>query len=268
VIRDEADHLVPDLGPRDVEVFEAGVPRAVVYFRAAKDSEPRVPLSVVLLLDASGSMKEKARDLQEGAMRFVAALEPEDSVLIVDIHTQPVEDGGGFTGEPARLESHLAAMDFWGGTALLDAIGHSIERLQSRPGRKALVVLSDGNDTTSVARFDQVLAQAQASDVTIYAMSRRLTSIALDRNDKIAAPRVLAPLSSETGGDFLELDWATTMAEGCERVVGELHAQYLLAYVPARSSDGLLPGVEITTRTGLKVRARKAFMAGGRPPTG
>ena len=148
VVFDKGGHLVHGLGPQDVELLEDGVAQELSYFREASsegDPAARVPLSVALVLDTSGSMGATSLHfLQEAVLSFVYKLEDVDQALVVSFNDS-VKGSADFTGDTDRLERFVDGLQAWGGTSLYDAVHYSLERIKDQPGRKALVVFSDGD---------------------------------------------------------------------------------------------------------------------------
>ena len=144
VVFDKSGKFVRGLGPKDIELFEGGVKQDVSYFREASskgDAGERVPLSVVLVLDTSGSMHDNLHFLQEAVLSFVYKLEEVDTALVVSFN-ESVKGSAEFTGDTDRLERFVEGLQAWGGTSLYDAIHYSLERIKDQPGRKALVVFT------------------------------------------------------------------------------------------------------------------------------
>ena len=170
VVFDKAGKPVRGLGTKDVVLTENGVKQDVSYFREASslgDPAERVPLSVVLVLDTSGSMAQNLRFLQEAVLNFVYKLEEVDTALVVSFN-ESVKGSAEFTGDIDRLERFIEGLQAWGGTSLYDAIQYSLGRIKDAPGRKALIVFSDGADlahpgalsVAAVRRRDRRLCQS------------------------------------------------------------------------------------------------------------
>lgn len=258
VVYDQAGRFVRGLGSSDIEVFEDGVRQEVSYFREAAGTGPeKIPLSVVLVLDASGSMRENMRFLQEAALTFVHKLEDVDTALIVDFN-EAVRGSAEFTGDNARLEQFVEALQAWGGTSLYDAIHYGLNRIKDQPGRKALVVFSDGADTTSTLKENEVIDYARSVEATVYCVGIRGSSGLLARS-----PRgFLRKIARETGGDFFFPDRVGDLVKTFAGISDELHNHYALAYAPKRPPDGTWRSIEVKVkRKNVEVRVRKGYFA-------
>jgi VWFA-related protein len=256
VVHDKAGHFVKGLGPKDIQVLEDGVPQPVSYFREAS-GEGRIPLSVVLVLDASGSMNKVMHFLQEAADEFVGKLEDVDKTLVVDFN-EAVRGSKDFTGDPQRLEEFIDALEGWGGTSLYDAIEYALERVKDQPGRKALIVFTDGEDTTSTLSEAQVMEYARRNEATIYTVGIRSASGLFARS-----PRgFLRKIATETGGSFFFPEKIGELIKIFSGIADELHNHYLLAYTPKRAPDGKFRTIEVKVdRKDLDVRVRKGYLA-------
>jgi VWFA-related protein len=263
VVFDKAGRFVHGLGPKDIEVLEDGVPQQVSYFREASEkSGERIPLSVVLVLDASGSMHKNMHFLQEAADEFVGKLEEVDKTLVVDFN-EAVRGSKDFTGDPQRLEEFIDALEGWGGTSLYDAIQYSLEKVKDQPGRKALIVFTDGDDTTSTLSEGQVLDYARGVEATIYSVGFRGEGGLFARS-----PRgFLRKIASETGGSFFFPEKVGDLIKIFSGIADELHNHYLLAYTPKRAPDGTWRSIEVRLKSkDLSVRVRKGYLAVKRRP--
>ena len=169
VVYDKAGHFIRGLGIDDIEVYEDGVRQEVSYFREAHGGEEKIPLSIVLVLDSSGSMSHNLHFLQEAAINFIYKLEDIDEALVIQFNNS-IKDSREFTADIDRLERLVDGMQAWGGTSLFDSIHHSLNRIRDRPGRKALVVFSDGSDTTSMMGERDVIDYARAVEASVYSV--------------------------------------------------------------------------------------------------
>jgi len=262
VVSDKQGHFVRGLGTADVEVLEDGVPQQVSYFREAGGSDAdRIPLSVVLALDASGSMRANMRFLQEAAGTFVNRLQEADAALIVDFN-EGVRGSGEFTPEIDRLERSIDGLQAWGGTSLYDAINYGLNRLKARPGRKALIVFSDGADTTSQIKERDVVDYARAVEATVYCVGIRGEQGLVARS-----PRgFLRKIAQETGGEFFFPERVGELVKVFSDISNELHNHYALGYSPKRSPDGTWRQITVKlNRKDAEVRVRKGYFASRRP---
>jgi Ca-activated chloride channel family protein len=261
VVFDKSGRFVRGLGPKDVELFEGGVKQDVSYFREASsqgDPSERVPLSVVLVLDTSGSMKESLHFLQEAVLSFVYKLDDVDNALVVSFNDS-VKGSAEFTGDTDRLERFVEGLEAWGGTSLYDAIQYSLERIKDQPGRKALIVFSDGADTTSSMSDREVVDYARAVEATVYCIGFKGSGGGL----MSSSPRgFLRKIANETGGQYFAPDKVGELIKVFNSISDELKNHYLLAYTPKRPADGTWREISLkVNRPNTEVRVRKGYFA-------
>jgi len=230
---------VPILGPDDFEVLEDG----------------DFPLAVALGIDRSFSMAGTPLAMAKSAGHvFLGALRPTDRAEIVAIGSL-VETLAPLSADRPAQHAALATLTAWGTTSLYDAVLESIDAIQPAGGRRALVLLSDGDDRYSEHTAEAVLAHARESDVLVY-------PIAL--GDRI--PALFGQLAALTGGRAFHVRQARELAPTLEAVASELRGQYLIGYAPAPVEPGAPPmwrSIEVRVkREGLVVRARRGYYAG------
>jgi VWFA-related protein len=260
VVFDKSGKFVRGLGPRDVELLEGGVRQEVSYFREASsqgDTAERVPLSVVLVLDTSGSMSENIRFLREAVLNFVYKLEEVDTALVVSFN-ESVKGSAEFTGDVDRLERFVEGLQAWGGTSLYDAIHYSLGRIKDQPGRKALIVFSDGADTTSSMEDKEVVDYARAVEATVYSIGFKGSGGLMS-----SSPRgFLRKIANETGGQYFAPDKVGELIKVFNAISEELKNHYLLAYTPKRAADGTWRVISLkVNRPDTEVRVRKGYFA-------
>ena len=257
VVFDKGGHLVHGLGPKDVELLEDGVAQELSLFREVSsegDPAARVPLSVALVLDTSGSMSQSLHFLQEALLSFVYNLEDVDQALVVSFN-DTVKGSADFTGDTDRLERFVDGLQAWGGTSLYDAVHYSLERIKDRSGRKALIIFSDGADTTSSLGERTVVDYARAVEATVYC-------IGFTSRDGTSSRGFLRRIASETGGQFFAPGKVGDLAKVFSEISEELKNNYLLAYAPKRAADRTWRRIELKVkRPGAEVRLRKGYFA-------
>lgn len=258
VVFDKAGRFVRGLGPADIELFEDGVPQEVSLFREASGKgDEEIPLSVVLVLDTSGSMKENMDFLKEAAINFVYKLEDVDTALVVQFNDS-VKGSAEFTGDFDRLERFVGSLQAWGGTSLFDATQYGLGRIRDQPGRKAVIVFSDGADTTSQIDEKSVIATAQAIEATVY-------GIGFKASFGPTATGFLKRISSDTGGQFFSPDKMAELIKTFAEISQELKNHYMLAYSPKRAPDNTFRKIELRVkRENVQVRVRKGYVAAKR----
>jgi Ca-activated chloride channel family protein len=263
VVHDKGGRFIHGLGPADIEVFEDGVRQDVSFFKEASDAvSEKIPLSVVLVLDASGSMRTNMRFLQEAALAFVYKLTDVDQALVVQFN-ESIKGSVEFTGDVSRLEQFVEALQAWGGTSLYDAIHYGLNRIKDQPGRKAIVVFSDGADTTSSLKEQEVVDYARSVEATVYCVGIRGASGLMARS-----PRgFLRKIAQETGGSFFFPDRVGDLIKVFKEISEELHNHYALAYSPRRPPDGTWRDIEVRLkRKDADIRVRKGYFAVKRRP--
>lgn len=266
--RDATGSIVHDLGPQDFEIYEDDGRQEVGHF-----GHHETPISVVLLLDKSASMfGDKMMHAKDGVINFVNALKSGDEVLVISF-SDSVDALGRFGLDSRTIERAVKQVEVESGTRLYDAVIDGAREIAT-PGRKdkrALVVLSDGEDTTSRSRLDGAVEAVRVAEVPVYAIAieyedggpwwARRRSDSLWR--QLRGPGEVGPLrrlTDGTGGWTYPIQAAKRCKEVCLRIADELRNQYLLAYYPTNHErDGgwrtidvrtARPGVTLTTRTG------------------
>ena len=260
VVFDKAGRPVRGLGTKDVQLFENGVKQEVSYFREASslgDPSERVPLSIILVLDTSGSMKPNMHFLQEATLNFLYKLDEIDTALLVSFN-ESVKGSAEFTGDTDRLERFVEGLQAWGGTSLYDAIHYSLGRIKDAPGRKALVIFSDGADTTSQLQDKDVVDYARAVEATVYSIGFKGQGGMMS-----SSPRgFLRKIATETGGQYFAPDKVGELIKVFNEISNELKNHYLLAYTPTKEPDGTWREIALkVNRPDTEVRVRKGYFS-------
>jgi Ca-activated chloride channel family protein len=251
LVYDKSGRFVEGLKKEDIQILEDGVPQEVMYL-AASTGEDRIPLSIALTLDTSGSMQPSIKFLKEAATYFTGKLEASDQALVVQFN-ESVKSSSEFTDDTDRLDSFINGLQVWGGTALYDAVMYSLDRLRDRPGRKALILLSDGDDNASASGKAQVTALAKSLEVSIY-------SVGIQGFDM---PRgFLKNLAEDTGGAYHFPNKTSELIKVFEAISKDLKNSYLVAYSPKRAADNTYRKIEVrVSRPEVTVRVRPGYMA-------
>jgi Ca-activated chloride channel homolog len=242
------------------EVFEDGARQAITFF-----SRIQQPIALAILLDTSNSMEENLSTAQEAAIGFVRRMRKEDAIEVIEFNSQ-VRIAQPFTNDVAGLERAIRQSTVNGSTSLYNAIYVSLNELKKERARsaeeirrQAIVVLSDGDDTSSLVEYDVVLEMAKRSETAIYAIGLRQTEIG--RTKFREAEFVLRQLSQETGGRAFFVTGAAELPKIYEQISEELASQYSIAYSsrnPMR--NGAWRRVEVRVyRPGLSARARRGY---------
>ena len=209
-------------------VLEDGVPQTLDGFEVVTN----LPLSLGIGLDTSGSMEDSLVEAQKAAVQFLKdVMTPRDRCFLLNFDNEPQLDVH-FTTDRERIGQALAGMRAQGSTALWDAIVYGLFQFQGIRGRKAYILLTDGEDRSSKFSFDAALDYAKKSGVALYFIGLRIPGAELEVRSK------LSKLSRETGGAA----YFVSNAEGLSRIYAEideeLRSQYLLSYLPQNKTPG------------------------------
>jgi VWFA-related protein len=257
-VTDRNGRFVPGLGPEDFRVEEDGEPQEIAYF--ARESE--LPLTLALLVDTSPSVEQVLEDEKRTAIGFLRSTLREEDLALVIGFDRTVTLFQDFTGNTEMLGAAIRTLQRGSGTSLYDAIMlASDERLRTETGRKAIILISDGEDTTSWASRVQAIVAAHAADAVIYSISNVLPRRVFGQSE--GDIRTLERLSEETGGTVYRLDNNARFEEIFSQISEELRSQYSLAYRstnPVR--DGEYREIEIhPVDDDYRARARRGYYA-------
>jgi Ca-activated chloride channel family protein len=256
---------VTDLTEPDFEVFEDGIKQDLTFF-----SRMQQPVALAVLLDTSNSMEERLPTAQEAAVGFAKRLRPIDTMEVVAFNSQ-VDVVQPMTNDIVSLEKAIRGTRVNGSTSLYNAIYVSLKglkraRAQSAEDirRQALVVLSDGDDTSSMMPYEEVLDLAKRSETAIYAIGLRQSEIGRPRFKE--AEFVLRQLSQETGGRSFFINSVAELPKIYQQISEELASQYSIAYSSKnRQRTGAWRRIDIRiARGGLTARTRRGYFG----PTG
>lgn len=259
-VSDKKGRFVINLNREDFEVFEEKKPQNILEFVA----ESNLPLRLGILIDSSNSVRDRFKFQQEAAVEFITSVirPKEDRAIVVSFDNQ-VELRADLTGDVEKLSQTVRDMRAGGGTALFDAIYYACKDklMQDQPlfkFRRAMVILSDGDDTQSVMTREQAIEMALKADVVIYTISTNITRIESEGD------RILKHMSERTGGMTFFPFKASDLAQSFENIANELRSQYNILYRPEPiKTDGQWHPVQIRVkgRKDLIVRARPGYYA-------
>lgn len=260
VVTDRNGRFIPGLEADDFEVLEDGVAQELSFFTSEV-----TPVTVLLLLDASTSIRPSVEGIKEAAINFVGKLWEGDQAIIADFN-EHIRFSTHFTGDTDRLIGSIQSLYPSGWTALYDSILISLDKVAEADGRKALLVFTDGDDSRSQgygseATRDDAIEGSKYYEVTIYTIgfqgSRGTGGRGVNKG-------FLRSLAKDTGGaaffpkDIGELNGSFT------QIQDELHSQYRMAYLPENTKrDGRWRQVEVRVkgRDNLVVRTRQGYYA-------
>ena len=259
-VTDKKGRFITDLGKDDFVVTENKKPQVIQEFTAETD----LPLRIAILIDTSNSIRDRFKFEQEAAVEFInSVLRPkEDRAMVVSFDTS-AELVSDLIDDPENLAKSIRNLRPGGGTALYDAIYFACrDRLQQdqprHKFRRAVIIVSDGDDNQSRVTRDQALEMAQKADVVVYAISTNISKIEGDGD------KVLRYLTTETGGQAFFPFKVQDLAQDFENIANELRRQYNIFYRPEPlKADGLFHTInlKVNGRKDLVVRARKGYYA-------
>jgi VWFA-related protein len=227
-VADKEDRLVTDLTKEDFRIFEDDKPQTIKEFK-----QEDVPVSVGILVDNSGSMRDKRLKVNSAAVEFVKASNPEDEVFIVNFNDEAYLDTNGFTSDIALMQDALQRIDSRGGTALYDAIQMSLDFLnkKGKNDKRVLLVISDGEDNASRAELESVVRELQEQDrtTTIYAVGLLSDE---ERRSATRAERALKYIAKATGGPSYFPETADEVQALTKRIAADIRNQYTITYTP------------------------------------
>lgn len=292
-VTDPYGHQAADLGRNEFIVAEDGQRQDIASFLISS-----VPVNVVLMLDASGSIVSEIPSLRDAAMQFVNKLRPEDKISVVEFHSkveliqdwtanaEDVRHALSWRFKPGMVQTKDGRFEY-GSTALYDALYSTAEDLLSKvEGRKAIIMLTDGDDTTSKVTYEQATASIIRSGAVVYVVSKARAFIAiLDRdyrgkvnrvfgggNGQLAdvlvarlerAELLMTELCKRTGGQIFSPLKDEEMKDVYASVARELKNQYIITYSSKNEKrDGTLRRVGVfLTRPGYTTRTRESYYA-------
>ncbi|HET9361987.1 MAG TPA: VWA domain-containing protein [Vicinamibacterales bacterium] len=261
-VTDSSGHYVTDLDEAEFTVFEDGVKQKVTYF-----SRRQQPIALSLLLDSSASMEDHLPTLQAAASSFVHRLKPNDISQIIDFDSK-VEIRQTFTGNQADLDGAIERLVAGGSTSLHNAIYIALKELRKVKAvseedvrRQALIVFSDGEDTSSLVSFEEVLDLAKRSETSIYTIALRGSDV--QAKGFREAEFIMRTLAQETGGRAFFPGRIEDLTGVYGQIADELASQYTLGYTSGNPRrDGAWRRVLIQlTRPNITPRTKRGYYA-------
>jgi Ca-activated chloride channel family protein len=258
-VTDRHGHYIKDLKQNEFKVIDDRKPAEMRSFR----SETDLPLQVGLLVDASNSVRDRFKFEQEAAIEFLnAIIRPRyDKAFVVGFDATPevIQD---FTDNTEHLSSGVRMLRAGGGTAMYDALYFAcrdklLKQEQAGPVRRAIILLSDGDDNLSHVTREEAIEMATRAEVIVYTISTNISGMK-DKGDK-----VLERIAEATGGRAFFPFQMRDVSDAFLSIQEELRSQYAVAYKPANfAADGRYRTIEIVAQErGLKVRTRKGYYA-------
>ncbi|HYK60552.1 MAG TPA: VWA domain-containing protein [Bryobacteraceae bacterium] len=254
-VLDKSGKLVTDIAQSAFKVFENGIEQPIKIFRRED-----VPVSMGIIIDNSGSMRDKRSKVAAASLALVKASNPQDEEFIVNFNDDAYLDQP-MTNDIKLLDVALDRLDSKGGTAMRNAISSSIDYVKDKGKRdkKVLVVVTDGNDNTSTESLEGLVRKAQHSEVLIYCIG--LLSDEEPREAR-SAKRALKSLAEASGGlDYYPKD-LSEVERITPQIAHEIRNQYLVAYSPTNPNlDGTFRKIEVKVKGYAGVRTRNGYYA-------
>jgi Ca-activated chloride channel family protein len=273
VVMDRQGRYVGNLRKDDFMIYEDGVPQKVAYFASVEK-----PFTVALLLDVSGSTQFQLSQIRDAANTFVSRLRPNDRLMAItfdgriNVLTEPES-----VSTIRRGKLHIPAVT--DGTVLYDAVNFALQRMAGIPGRKAIVLMTDGVDQNSRISMKETVESIAEQDVLIYTVKyntlpqlpQRLSSIQNEKARRKVQERLmkgyavsepyLRSLADKTGGRFYRADDLREVGPAFEAITAELGVQYSLGYYPRNTTTARGErAIKVRVRyPGLVVRARDSY---------
>jgi VWFA-related protein len=260
-VTDKDGRLVTSLPKEAFHVMEDGVPQEITVFKSED-----IPVSIGLIVDNSGSMRDKRARVEAAALALVKDSNPEDEVFIVNFNDEAflvTPPGQDFTSDTKELERLLKTIDSRGGTAMRDAVRMAIDYVKAK-GHKdklVLVVVTDGNDNESVGALDALVKAAQQSDVLIYCVGLLGGEAP---GEAVKARRALTDLATATGGETFFPDDVSEVDRIAHQVARDVRNQYTIEYTPSNAvMDGSYRRIKVTVDApgNPMVRTRSGYWA-------
>ena len=258
-VTDKRGRFVTDLNRSDFTILENKKPQAIKEFTAETD----LPLRLAILVDTSASVTDRFHFQQEAAANFInGVMRDQDKAIVVSFDTA-AELAADLTGSTQVLEKAIRQLRPGGGTALYDAIFYACKEklMLDQPMykfRRAMIVLSDGDDNQSTHSRDQALEMAQRADTVIYTISTNISHVETEGD------KVMRYFAEQTGGVSFFPFQASDLNQSFENIANELRHQYNLFYAPEPlTNDGQYHHVviKVKNRKDLIIHARKGYYA-------
>jgi Ca-activated chloride channel family protein len=256
-VSDASQRLVPGLTQEDFEVFDNEKAQPIVFFQNEVQ-----PITVVVMLDTSGSMTLNLALLRQAAEQFLIRLLPIDKAR-VGAFNDKIQFSSRFTNDRDQLVTDVNGLDYGNGTRLWDAVGASLDELKGIEGRKVILVFTDGDDTTSKLGLGSVIDRARAEEVMVYAIGLESVYGPAGQVVRTKPDGGLRKIADETGGGYFELKAAQSKDLGATftKVAMELHSQYVIGFAPAQLDNRVHKLAVKMKQPGLTARARRSYLA-------
>jgi Ca-activated chloride channel family protein len=227
-VTDSRGAPVADLTKDDFRLLEDGIPQTIKVF----EKESAIPLSIALAIDTSPSTLRDFKLEVSSARKFVhSILRAEDQLSVFEV-TENVDQLTRFTSDMRAIEHGIDALRTGPGTSIYDGIFLCSDALLDREGRKVLVLITDGGDTTSKADYNSALRRAQQAEVIVYSII--VVPVEADAGRNLGGEHALIQISKDTGGKYYYAEGEQQLDEAFRKISDELRTQYLIAFYPSR----------------------------------
>jgi len=256
-VTDPLQRLVTGLGRENFQVFEGKKAQEIRHF-----STEDTPVSVGIVLDSSGSMKDKMERVREAVRQFCETANPQDEFFMITFADKP-RLASDFTSVPEEIEKELLFTQPRGRTALLDAVYMALDKMhQAKYGKKALLIISDGGDNHSRYGEHEVKAAVKESDVMIYAVGTFDRFVPTE--EERLGPALLSSITEPTGGRTFTLQTPNDLPAVAHRIGTELRTQYVIGYRPQDAPhDGKWHKISVKLRLPRKLSVLRAHSKTG-----
>lgn len=268
-VLDKKGRIVNDLNQEDFRVYENGALQKLSVF-----SHADIPVTMGIVIDDSGSMREKRESVNAAALTFVKTSNPQDQVFVVNFNdVYYLDTPGDFATNLEDLKSALGKIDSRGGTALYDAVYASLDHVKlGNRDKKVLLVVTDGEDNASRYSYEELLRYAQKSTAVIYTIGLLGSEepgglFKIHGGSAHRAAKILEKIAEATGGQSYLPRSLEEVGGTCEQVAHDIRNQYTLAYYPSNArKDGTFRSVRIDafasgSHAKLGVRTRPGYYA-------
>lgn len=260
---DNKGRLITNLKQDAFKVFENGQEQKLHTFR-----QEDVPVSLGLIVDNSGSMRNKRQKVEAAALAMIKASNPQDEVMVVNYNDEAYEDVP-LTSDVKKMEEGLSRIDARGGTAMYDAISMTMDRLiqKGKRDKKVIMLITDGNDNASVTKLEQLVRKVTTNhDIVIHCIGILEEE---EKREAKKAKRAVESIATATGGLFYFPKDLSEVEKISLEIAHDIRNQYVLGYSPANQTlDGSFRQIKVTANGPNRpaVRTRSGYYATANKP--
>jgi Ca-activated chloride channel homolog len=262
-VNDSKGRLVTNLPQSAFKVFENKVEQPIRTFLRED-----VPVSLGLVIDNSGSMRDKRKRVEAAAMGAIKASNPRDEVVVVNFNDEAYDDSNGFTADVRRLDEALTKIDSRGGTAMRDALNMTLEfvKKKSKHAKRVILVITDGNDTASTQiTLESLVQKTHDSEIVLYFIGLLNEE---DKGEARKAKRAMEALAKASGGSAVFPETVEAVDSLALAIAHEIRSQYIITYSPTNQNlDGSFRQIQVTANGPNRptVRTRSGYYATADP---